>query len=183
MKKHYYTNYYPSPVGILKIVFSVSAVHRISFCQQKVNGIDCKCFYQSKEIRDTYNLIYDQLNEYFTGQRQTFHLPFELEGSDFQQDVWSYLRKIPYGEVRTYSEVARGIGSKNAVRAVGNACRNNPLLIMIPCHRVIKSNGDTGSYVGKVYRKRWLLGHEQKYSSSDFSSSRFSKSNFQQRSN
>ena len=164
MDQEIFTSYYPSPIGILKIKFSVDTIKKIKFIEQGINNdIECNGLKYSKEIRNTYNLIYDQLNEYFTGQRKKFQLPISIEGTEFQKKVWSYIEQIPYGEVKTYQEIAGEIGHKNSVRAVGNACGENPLLLVIPCHRIVRSDGTTGGYAGDNYRKQWLLQHEKKY--------------------
>lgn len=103
-----------------------------------------------------------QLARYFQHQNRRFSLPLGLEGTDFQLRVWRALSKIPFGQVRTYGQLAREL--KSSPRAVGNACRANPLPIIVPCHRVISANG-IGGYAGKtsgpiLERKRWLLLHE-----------------------
>ncbi|MFW6256713.1 MAG: methylated-DNA--[protein]-cysteine S-methyltransferase [Bacillota bacterium] len=163
----YYISYYPSPIGILKIKFTVNSIQKVSFVEGKINNIDCNGLYYKKEIRNTYNLIYDQLNGYFTGKMKEFQLDLSFSGTDFKQKVWSYIRDIPFGEVCTYKQVARKVGNEDAVRAVGNACRDNPILIFIPCHRVVKANGEPGGYAGNNYRKQWLLQHEKKHVQKD----------------
>ena len=98
-----------------------------------------------------------QLREYFGGQRRSFDLPLELAGTEFQRRVWAELLKIPYGETRSYSEVARAIGKPRAVRAVGSANHANPIAIVVPCHRVIAADGGLAGYGGGLDRKRLLL--------------------------
>lgn len=98
-----------------------------------------------------------QLGEYFSGTRQRFDLPLEFEGTDFQREVWAALLMIPYGETRSYSQIARGIGRPAAVRAVGAANGRNPIAIIAPCHRVIGSGGDLTGFGGGLPRKAWLL--------------------------
>lgn len=102
-----------------------------------------------------------QLEEYFSGARKTFDLPIQLNGTPFQQLVWRTLAQIPYGETAAYAELARRMGSRRAARAVGNANRHNPLMVILPCHRVVGSNGKTGGYAGGTDRKIWLLEHER----------------------
>lgn len=126
---------------------------------RKCNGI----FFERKKVRDTYNMIYDQLNEYFTGNRRKFNLPLLLNGSNFQIDVWQELLRIPYGEVVSYQDIACAIDKPGAVRAVGAANKANPLPIIIPCHRVIGKDGELTGYSGGLWRKRWLLELESKY--------------------
>jgi methylated-DNA-[protein]-cysteine S-methyltransferase len=101
-----------------------------------------------------------QLDEYFKGTLKDFGLSLHLEGTDFQIKVWQELAKIPYGETITYRELANKIGSPKAVRAVGNANNKNPIPIIVPCHRVIGSNGKLVGYAGGIKRKDQLLGFE-----------------------
>lgn len=98
-----------------------------------------------------------QLAEYWAGDREAFELPLDPAGSPFQLRVWDALREIPYGETRSYAQVAAAAGSPRAVRAVGTACRRNPLPVAIPCHRVVRSDGALGQYVGGVEAKQRLL--------------------------
>lgn len=101
-----------------------------------------------------------QLDAYFSGQRTAFDLPLDPEGTPFQQRVWQALRDIPFGETRSYGAIARAIGQPNAVRAVGAANGRNPISIVVPCHRVIGSDGSMTGFGGGIANKRWLLAHE-----------------------
>lgn len=101
-----------------------------------------------------------QLGEYFAGERTAFDLPLDPAGTPFQQRVWAALRAIPFGETRSYGEVARAIGQPSAVRAVGAANGRNPISIVVPCHRVIGSDGSMTGFGGGIENKRWLLAHE-----------------------
>lgn len=101
-----------------------------------------------------------QLEEYFAGQRQQFDLPLDACGTDFQRQVWQALSRIPYGETCSYGELAEGLGRKGAQRAVGAANGRNPISIIVPCHRVIGSNGSLTGYAGGISRKQWLLAFE-----------------------
>lgn len=107
-----------------------------------------------------------QLTEYFAGQRQHFQLALDAKGTVFQEQVWAYLRQIPYGETRSYQDLAIAINNPKAVRAVGLANGKNPLSIIVPCHRVIGKNGQLTGYAGGVERKAFLLTLEQKIASS-----------------
>ena len=98
-----------------------------------------------------------ELDEYFAGKRRTFGLPLAPRGTEFQKAVWTFLQTIPYGETRSYGEVARALGREGASRAVGAANGQNPLWIVIPCHRVIGSSGSLTGYAGGIERKRGLL--------------------------
>ncbi|GMU53212.1 MAG: methylated-DNA--protein-cysteine methyltransferase [Candidatus Xenobia bacterium] len=101
-----------------------------------------------------------QLEEYFAGSRRTFDLPLGASGTPFQMEVWSALIRIPFGQTASYAEVAQRIGRPRAVRAVGAANARNPLAIVVPCHRVIGSDGQLTGYAGGLEIKRWLLAHE-----------------------
>jgi O-6-methylguanine DNA methyltransferase len=102
----------------------------------------------------------DQLGRYFAGERAQFTCPLDLHGTPFQLKVWNALTRIPYGETRSYAEIAREIGHPSAVRAVGAANGANPIAIIVPCHRVIGSNGSLTGYGGGLPTKAWLLALE-----------------------
>ena len=105
-----------------------------------------------------------QLKEYFEGTRQEFSLPLDFQGTDFQQNVWQSLLSIPYGTKRTYMQQAQSLGDEKAIRAVANANGKNKIAIVVPCHRVIGSNGKLTGYAGGLERKKWLLQWELKHS-------------------
>jgi AraC family transcriptional regulator, regulatory protein of adaptative response / methylated-DNA-[protein]-cysteine methyltransferase len=102
-----------------------------------------------------------QLAEYFAGRRRAFDLPVNLRGSEFQVAAWRALLEIPYGETRSYAAMARHVGSPKAVRAIGLVNSQNRIAIVVPCHRVIRSDGALSGYGGGKWRKQWLLEHEQ----------------------
>jgi methylated-DNA-[protein]-cysteine S-methyltransferase len=102
-----------------------------------------------------------QLRAFFAGELTTFDLPLAPAGTPFQRAVWDALRAIPFGETRSYRDVAVGLGAPSAVRAVGAANGKNPLAIVVPCHRVVGSSGALTGYAGGLARKRWLLAHER----------------------
>ena len=104
-----------------------------------------------------------QLQEYFAGQRKEFDLPIKMQGTEFQKKVWQALQEIPYGEVSSYGKLAEKIGNAKACRAVGMANHRNPIAIVVPCHRVIGSNGKVVGYAGGLDKKEWLLEMEKKY--------------------
>ena len=104
-----------------------------------------------------------QIQEYFAGTRKTFSVPLHAPGTEFQQRVWAALREIPFGEMRSYGEIASAIGDPKAVRAVGTANGMNRIAIMIPCHRVIGADGALTGYGGGLWRKDWLIKHEQEH--------------------
>ena len=104
-----------------------------------------------------------QLNEYFAGMRHTFDIPLHLHGTDFQKAVWSALQAIPYGETRSYQEIALQVGNPNAARAVGMANNRNPIPVIIPCHRVVGKNRKLVGYAGGLDRKQFLFDLELQY--------------------
>ena len=104
-----------------------------------------------------------QLDEYFAGKRKDFELPVTQYGTEFQKRVWNELLQIPYGKTISYHELSKRIGNVKAIRAVGACNGSNKICIIVPCHRVIGSNGDLTGYGGDLWRKKWLLQHEAKY--------------------
>ncbi|MCX7551404.1 methylated-DNA--[protein]-cysteine S-methyltransferase [Xanthomarina sp. F2636L] len=104
-----------------------------------------------------------QLTEYFEGSRTDFDLELHPEGTDFQKRVWDALLKIPFGKTLSYLELSKQLGDVKAIRAVANANGKNPLWIVVPCHRVIGSDGSLTGYAGGLHRKKWLLDHESPY--------------------
>lgn len=151
MIKKYY-GYYQSPIGTAKIVCSDSAVISVTL----VDNVDN--FGEKNQVVDD---VIKQLDEYFQGKRRTFDLEIHMEGTDFQKKVWKKLLNIPFGSTMSYKELAVLVGSEKAVRAVGNANSKNKLWIIVPCHRVIGSNGKLTGYAGGLDRKAWLLEHEK----------------------
>ena len=143
-----------TPIGWLLVSIEHDKVVEIDF-RVKKPGADT-----SKSALD--KLIKTQLQKYFAGQLKKFSVPLTVSGTEFQQRVWCALQHIPFGQVKTYGELASELNS--SARAIGNACHANPIPVIIPCHRVIAANG-LGGYAGKtagpvLERKRWLLEHE-----------------------
>lgn len=101
-----------------------------------------------------------QLQEYFEGTRHTFSLPLDLRGTPFQKRVWMGLNSVPYGKTKDYEAIAKKISQPTAIRAVSSAIGKNPLTIVLPCHRIIRKNGDLGGYRGTLPMKKFLLQHE-----------------------
>lgn len=125
-------------------------------------GIVGMSFTSDREVEfDENNDIQKQLTEYEMGSRKIFDLPLHLIGTDFQKQVWNALLEIPYGETRSYQEIAIRIGKPKALRAVGGACNRNPIGIIVPCHRVIGKNGSLTGYAGGLSYKELLLNHEK----------------------
>lgn len=147
---------YVSPIGVLEIVGTGTAIRSILFVER-----DEICYEADEMTPDVLNTCYLEIDEYFNGRRHAFTFPYEVEGTVFQQDVWQALVMIPYAKTTSYRELAMTLGRDRAVRAVGSANGRNRLSIVIPCHRVIGSNGTLTGYAGGLWRKEWLLRHEQ----------------------
>lgn len=147
-----YTAFYNSPIGIIKIVANDSYILSLDIVAKMT--ISAK---KSKPLQ----LCLTQLNEYFTGKREKFDLPLKLEGTSFQKQVWQELSKIPFGKVISYKELAQRVGKPKAFRAVGNANGKNKFPIILPCHRVVASNGTLGGYGLGLPCKKKLLIHEK----------------------
>ena len=144
-------SYYKSPIGILEIICEnnkLVSLKLVDYCE--------KSNIETDFIKD----IKKQLDEYFLGKRTIFNIKINPKGTDFQKLVWSELQNIPYGKIKSYSEIAAATGNKNAQRAVGNACNKNPIMIIIPCHRVISKNNNLGGYAYGSEIKQKLLNIE-----------------------
>ena len=144
-------SYYKSPIGTLEIISENNKLVSLKL-------VDCceKTSVETVFIKD----IKKQLDEYFSEKRTTFNININPAGTDFQKLVWKELQKIPYGKTKSYSEIAKAIGNKNAQRAVGSACNKNPIMIIIPCHRVISKNNNLGGYAYGSKIKQKLLNIE-----------------------
>lgn len=155
--------YFSSPVGILEIKSTAEAIHAILFVNAwkgpKLSNEEMKSSGGSV-IVDT---CVTQLEEYFSGKRRVFDLPFSQDGTAFQQKIWNALLDIPFGKTISYLELSRRTGNVKAIRAVGTTNGKNQLCIVVPCHRVIGANGSLVGYGGELWRKKWLLDHEAKY--------------------
>lgn len=146
-----------SPIGPLTLVASDGAVTRIMMdAQRHAPAI------APEWTRDDawFASVAAQLHAYFARELTTFDIPMRLDGTPFQQRVWHALTEIPFGTTQSYGEIARRVGSPDASRAVGLANGRNPIAIVVPCHRVVGSNGNLIGYGGGLDRKRWLLAHE-----------------------
>jgi methylated-DNA-[protein]-cysteine S-methyltransferase len=155
--------YLESPIGTLLIAGDNDAVRRIDFPKKGRPGRPEPHWIESE--RGPVAEAVRQLREYFAGQRTRFDLPLAPEGTPFQRNVWRHLQDIPFGETISYGELARRIGSPKASRAVGGANHSNPLPIVIPCHRVIGSNGKLTGFGGGLPTKEALLALEVKAAS------------------
>lgn len=144
--------YYDSPIGPLEITASEVGIRSLSFVDYPTYEID--------PANDNLLATIEQLDEYFDGQRTAFNVFLDLQGTEFQRRVWRQLCEIPLGTTQTYLDIAKQIHAPDAVRAVGAACGKNQHFLLVPCHRVIGSDGKLTGYAGGLKRKRWLLHHE-----------------------
>jgi methylated-DNA-[protein]-cysteine S-methyltransferase len=152
-----------TPVGKLTLVASSHALVAVLWERERPNRV--KLAASKLDAQQPILLEAErQLGEYFSGTRTEFDLPLELNGSEFQKKVWRALRKIPFGETRSYISLAKAVGSATAVRAVGAANGKNPLSIIVPCHRVVGANGALIGFAGGLEVKAKLLAHEAKIS-------------------
>ena len=141
--------YLKSPVGVLTLTQQGDSLTGLYFGRRPRPG--------EEEATPLLTQAARQLSEYFAGQRREFHLPLAPQGTPFQRQVWNALLTIPYGEIRTYRDIAQAVGNPKACRAVGMANHRNPLSIVIPCHRVVGASGALTGYGGGLEIKRFLL--------------------------
>jgi methylated-DNA-[protein]-cysteine S-methyltransferase len=146
-----------SPVGQLAAEFSHQGFISLKFSEMNEPS---EMVYDGPVIKT----VRSALSAYFAGDRSAFSVCFDLAGTAFQKMVWQQVLKIPFGETRTYAQIAAAIGKPSAIRAVASANAQNPLMIIVPCHRVIGSDGKLTGYAGGLERKAWLLRHEQVHS-------------------
>lgn len=144
--------YCDSPIGPVEIIGTKDGITSVSFVEEKGSRDEVPVLAECRK----------QLEEYFAGKRREFTVPLVFErGTEFQKKVWKELAKIPFGKTVSYKDVAESLGNPKAVRAVGGASSKNPIGIIVPCHRVIGSDGKLTGYYGGVWRKEWLLDHEK----------------------
>ena len=148
-----------SPVGKLKLVASSNAMVAVLWERERPNRVKL----DTATLAPQHPILLEterQLSEYFCGGRTEFDLPLQPDGSEFQKKVWRALREIPFGQTRSYLDLARALGSSKAARAVGAANSKNPLSIIVPCHRVVGSDGSLTGFAGGVETKAALLALE-----------------------
>ena len=154
-----------SPVGKLKLVASSNALIAVLWEQERPNRVKLDTL--NLDIRHPILLETErQLTEYFSNQRTEFDLPLQPDGTEFQKKVWQALSAIPFGQTRSYLDLARAVGAPEAYRAVGAANSRNPLSIVVPCHRVVASDGSLTGYAGGLRNKAALLALEAKIAAS-----------------
>lgn len=148
------------PLGLVRLVARAQALVAITFSEHSHARVHEARPLRSGEKHALLDRTARELGEYVRGERRVFTRVRATGGTPFQQAVWDALLTIPFGETRSYAEIARAIGKPQAVRAVGAANARNPLSLIVPCHRVVGSSGDLTGYAGGMERKRWLLSHE-----------------------
>ena len=152
--------YYKTPIGLLKITGNNYGISSIIFIED-INKLE-----QFKNIKSPFDVplclkvCVDQLKEYFNGKRRKFSILLNPKGTPFQKSVWKELTAIPFGKTTSYLSQSNSLGKPKAIRAVASANGKNPICIVIPCHRVIGSDGSLTGYASGLWRKKWLLDHE-----------------------
>ena len=148
---------FQSPLGIIEIKGDEQGIFSVLFTDRQQ--------IQFSKNPDTLAMLIEcqqQLEEYFQGTRFSFTIPFIIKGTPFQHEVWQALTTVPYGKTASYKDIATLVGNEKAVRAIGTTNSKNLINIIVPCHRIIGANGKLTGYAGGLWRKEWLLKHEQK---------------------
>lgn len=151
-----YRTFYQSAIGLVQIEGTAEAITAVEFADEGAEPA------AGDNLSPVVAECVQQFDEYFAGKRTDFDLKLHLGGTPFQKTVWNELTRIPFGQTISYGELARRIGNPKAMRAVGAANGKNIINIIVPCHRVIGSNGKLTGYGGGLWRKEWLLAHEKK---------------------
>ncbi|NHI76649.1 methylated-DNA--[protein]-cysteine S-methyltransferase [Lactococcus petauri] len=163
MKKCLYKNYIDTPIGQMISISDAQFLYRLDFTEHK--NLQAKIARLNAIILEHPTPIScqleEELQEYFARKRKSFKLPLAVQGTEFQQKVWKKVEEIPFGQTRTYKEIAQGLAHLQASIAVGAANAANPFAIVIPCHRLKKSSGQLAGYTGGLWRKEWLLDFEE----------------------
>jgi methylated-DNA-[protein]-cysteine S-methyltransferase len=143
--------YCESPIGLIEISGTGDAIYSVGFVEERREG-----FCSNALIDETVG----QIREYFEGNRREFDVVLDPQGTPFQKAVWRRLLEVPYGHTASYGDIAKAVGNPKGVRAVGGANGRNPIAIIVPCHRIIGSDGSMTGYGSGIWRKEWLLEHE-----------------------
>lgn len=149
-----FKKYIDTPIGLLEVLTSEDALLAVTFVEEKAED--------SPDAPAILENACAQLKEYFAGERQSFDLPLLPDGTEFQKEVWNALLQVPFGRTSTYKKQSQSLGKPKAIRAVGTANGKNPIAVVIPCHRIVGSDGSLTGYASGLSRKDWLLKHEQK---------------------
>ena len=152
MNDAFQISYFESPIGLIQIKSINQKICSVLFVEKQTEALMLDSALNKECIK--------QLKEYFAGTRQSFELPIFQIGTDFQQKVWNKIYKIPYGDTSTYALLANNLGNTNSTRTVGAANGKNKIAIIVPCHRVIGSDGSLTGYAWGLDKKEWLLKHE-----------------------
>ena len=150
-----------SPIGRLRLVATDQGLSHLLFDQQVGEDLESDGDAVEADDHPVLAAATAQLAEYFAGRRQEFDIPLDLTGTEFQRAAWSALASVPFGETRSYRQQAEAIGRPKAVRAIGAANGKNPVPIVLPCHRIVGSDGSLTGYGGGLPIKEFLLNHEQ----------------------
>jgi AraC family transcriptional regulator, regulatory protein of adaptative response / methylated-DNA-[protein]-cysteine methyltransferase len=153
-----------TPIGGMIAVCSDTALHMLEFPNRAILqaqlGRTARAGAIAPGHTDLTTALQDELTAYFAGRLSRFTIPLALHAPPFTQTVWAALQQVPYGTLRTYTDIARSIGKPTAIRAMARANAMNPIAILIPCHRVLGTNGQLTGYGGGLWRKEWLIAHE-----------------------
>ena len=153
-----------TPTGRLRIVATERGVCKVTFVEDDYRATQTTeengATSPKAESLHILQLAARELNEYFAGERKDFTVPLDLAGTGFQRAVWERLRQVSFGQITSYGDLARALGSPGASQAVGAANGRNPVAIIVPCHRVVGRDGTLTGYAGGIERKKWLLRHE-----------------------
>ena len=150
-KSESYIDYFNSPLGLIECKATDKGLAHVIFCGE-----------QTSEIKPNHitEVCKQQLEQYFNGELSQFNVPLDPKGTEFQKSVWQCLSTIPFGETASYLDIAKMVNKPKGSQAVGGANGRNPISIIVPCHRVVGSNGSLTGYAGGIERKLWLLNHE-----------------------
>ena len=162
----FWTKMHDTPLGDIILVEEDGELREISISKQEKSDLEIQDSLEEIDP-DVYqqdspflNRVESELREYFAGKRETFDVPIKFAGTEFQESVWKVIASIPFGKTISYGEIGDRIKKPNAARAIGNACGNNPIPIIVPCHRVLASDGKLGGYSSGLDNKRALLDLE-----------------------
>jgi len=150
-EKEFYKTYFDSPLGVIELTATEEGVASLYFVNERQKATSL-----NKILKDCVK----QLDEYFRNARKEFSIPLDIQGTEFQKKVWRGLLNIPFGKTISYLQLAKNLGDEKSIRAVGGANGKNPVSIIVPCHRVIGSNGTLVGYGGGLDKKKWLLEFE-----------------------
>jgi len=166
------TVHFNSPIGTIEAQAIHLGILAVSFTELELEKNYLESFNTHTEnlVISHLKKLQIQLNEYFNGKRKAFELNLHPSGTPFQQKVWEELQNIPFGETRSYQLQTNTLGDPKAIRAVASANGKNPIAIVIPCHRIIGTDGSLTGYAGGLWRKKWLLDHEAKHSGRSYQS-------------